>query len=153
LNRGIEYASYGYIEAAQKAYQQASDDGFEISAKFWKTLCLWGCIHHRAPDVLFAGNKAVELAPNSISCRSILGLAKTLIGNFPDAIEDFNIVLERLSGKFPQAFEESLYTYIDIDALQAEENPFTPEVLEKIRKEMQTSGIPKMEFLPFFIDF
>jgi tetratricopeptide (TPR) repeat protein len=132
LSRGASLVRQGDVDAALTAYQEAQhlDRDLEISAEFWNELCWYGSLQNRAADVLFAGEKAVELEPHNGSYRETRGLAKALTGDIPGAIEDFQAALD--SGLFEGERKQQRQHWLD--ALRAGENPFTPEELAALRE-------------------
>ncbi|WP_071515904.1 pentapeptide repeat-containing protein [Geitlerinema sp. PCC 9228] len=135
LNEGIDRANKGEINAALKAYQQAEaiDTNLEISASFWSSLCWLGSINDCAADVLSAGDKAVEREPENGRWRDTRGLARALTGDVAGAIEDFQSVLENHTFSHDPEKQQKRQRWLQ--ALQAGENPFTPEELDKLRPE------------------
>ena len=134
LSRGYRFVEKGDVNAALAAYQEAQtlDADMEISANFWNHLCWEGCLHHRAADVLFAGENAVQLEPDNGACLDTRGLARGLTGDIAGAIEDFQRVLD--ISTFDESEAETQQRQDWLDALRRGENPFTPEELEKLRK-------------------
>ena len=133
LGRGQYLAKEGQIDEAIDAYNQAQqiNPQLEISAEFWNTLCWYGCIYNRVADVLFAGDKAVELKPNWGRCRDTRGVARALIGDTEGAIEDFQAALD--SGYFDHREEEKQALTAWLAALRRGENPVTQEVLARFK--------------------
>jgi tetratricopeptide (TPR) repeat protein len=74
-----------------------------------------------------ACEKAVKLAPNNPYIRDSRGLARALTGNFPGAIEDFQVFIESTNDAEKKAQREAW-----VKDLQAGNNPFTPKVLENL---------------------
>ncbi|MDY6785730.1 MAG: pentapeptide repeat-containing protein [Cyanobacteriota bacterium] len=132
LNQGVSLAQQGSIDTALAAYEEAQhlDRNLEISARFWNELCWCGSLHNRAADVLFAGEKAVELEPNNGSYRKTRGLAKALMGDIAGAIEDFQATLD--SGIFGEEEQQQRQRWLE--TLRAGNNPFTPEELAALRE-------------------
>ncbi len=90
-------------------------------------------MHDRAADVLYAGEKAVELEPDNGMYLDTHGLARALTGNVTGAIEDFQAVLD--SGYFDNRESLKQKRQRWLEALRAGENPFTPEEMEALRRE------------------
>ena len=124
----------GDVYAVLAAYQKAQtlDPDLKISANFWNHLCWEGCLQNRAADVLFAGENAVRLEPDNGEYLDTRGLVRGLTGDIAGAIEDFQQVLD--SGTLNESEAETQQRRDWLDALQRGENPFTPEVLERLRK-------------------
>ena len=132
LSRGYSFALEGEIDEAISAYKEAQEINpqLEISAYFWNNLCWCGCLENRAADVLFAGEKAVELEPNNGSSLAIRGLARALTGNLEGATEDFQVTLD--SDYFGDSeSQQKLQGWLEV--LRQGENPITEEVLASLR--------------------
>ncbi|MGI8503599.1 MAG: hypothetical protein ACR2LR_21080, partial [Hassallia sp.] len=100
----------------------------ENLAKSWDSLCWQGSLQGYVKNVVNdACEKAVKLAPNNASIRDSRGLARALTGNFQGAIEDFQIFIESTNDPEEKKKRESW-----VKDLQAGNNPFTPEVLDKL---------------------
>ena len=123
------------MEEAIAAYNQAQqlDTQMEISALFWNNLCWWGSLYDRAADILYAGEKAVELEPDNRMYLDTRGLARALTDNVNGAIEDFQAVLD--SGYFDNRESLKQRRQRWLEALRAGQNPFTPEEMEALRRE------------------
>ena len=86
-----------------------------------------------AADVIFAGEKAVTLEPDNGNYKDTRGLARALTGDIEGAKADFQAVLD--SG-FLDSFDEAKQQRQRwLEALQAGNNPFTPEVLAELREQ------------------
>ena len=131
LSRGYSSAQEGEIDEAISAYKEAQQINpyLEISAYFWNTLCWYGCLENWAADVLFAGEKAVELESDNGNYRDTRGLARALTGNLEGAIEDFQVALE---SEVPND-EEKQQRQGWLEVLRRGENPITEEVLASLR--------------------
>ena len=100
----------------------------ENLAKSWDSLCRQASLQRYVKNVVNdACEKAVKLAPNDASIRDSRGLARALTGNFKGAIEDFQVFIESTNDAEKKAQREAW-----VKDLQADNNPFTPEVLEKL---------------------
>jgi uncharacterized protein YjbI with pentapeptide repeats len=137
LSKGISYAEKAEIHRAIEAYNQSEtiDPTIEISAYSWNILCKMGSRNGYATDVLFAGEKAVNLSPEYKGYQDNRGLAKALAGDLDGALIDFQSVLDSdaLSGS-----EKARREYW-VKVLQSGENPFTPQELESLREAMEKS--------------
>ncbi len=131
VTQGIERIYNGDIKEAVAAYNKALqiDPKLEISARNWNRLCWYGGLYNHAKDVMFACKKAVALAPKDGSIIDSRGLARALTGNYKDAIEDFEVSVKWTNNPKRKSQRQSW-----IKDLQNGKNPFTPEVLEKLRK-------------------
>ncbi|MCT7992672.1 pentapeptide repeat-containing protein [Laspinema olomoucense] len=143
LSQGYSWVREGKVKEAIEAYQQAQeiDPNLQVSAKFWSLLCWYGCLYGKATDALDAGEKAVSLEPDNIDYQESRGLAKALSGDIDGALTDFQAVLE--SSSLPSYSSRFNHLYLAIrkpqwhrwvEALKTDENPFTPEELEALRK-------------------
>jgi hypothetical protein len=145
LSQGYDFAQSGEIEAALEAYQKAQEINptLFIHPIFWQQLCWHGCLHGKAEQVLFAGEKAVELQgdDSDISALESRGLARALTNNLSDALEDFKkaqevnrcyIILNHQRQDIGSEAEQQRQTWIT--TLEAGINPFTPEELEALRQ-------------------
>ncbi len=112
------------------AYNQAQtwDSKLKISASSWNTLCWKGSLNSKAKEVIFACNKAVELDSKNGWIYNSRGLARALTGDFKGAIEDFEVFVKS-AGNAEQKAQRKAW----IDSLKQGKNPFTDEVLEKLR--------------------
>ena len=77
---------------------------------------------------MFACEKAVALEPENGWFRDRRGLARALTGDIPGAIEDFQAFVD-----WSDYEEQGLKRQRWIDALRADEKPFTPEVIESLK--------------------
>ena len=128
-----------------KAYQNAQliDTGLEIDANIWDLLCWVGALQNQATDILYASEKATHARPDSPNYRDTRGTVRALAGDLQGAIEDFESVLEQvgdnkryLSLYRSVGFEDAQQRREWLEVLRLGENPFTPEVLETLRKQM-----------------
>jgi tetratricopeptide (TPR) repeat protein len=146
LAKGISLLDEGKVKEAITTIKQAYtfDPNLEISADEGSSLCRDGSLNGYAKDVLFACEKAVQLAPEDGTIRDSRGLARALTGNKSGAIEDFQAYIQWVD-KFLK--EQTKLSDADkaqlnqlkrerqgwINALKAGKNPFTPEALKKLR--------------------
>jgi tetratricopeptide (TPR) repeat protein len=135
LSEGMSWVKEGKVEEAIKAYNQALsiDPNMEITASSWSDLCWYGSLHGRAADVLYAGEKAVNLEPEPNGYQDSRGLARALTGDLAGALADFQAGVD--SGEFddyPEYFKDRRQRWVE--ALKAGNNPFTPEELEALRQ-------------------
>jgi uncharacterized protein YjbI with pentapeptide repeats len=145
LSQGIDACKRGNVLAAIQAYQSAQliDTGLEIDATIWDLLCRVGALHNQAADILYASEKATHARPGSPNYRDTRGLVRALTGDLQGAIEDFQSVLDQLGDnkRYKDAyssvgFEDAQQRREWLKALRSGENPFTPDVLETLRKQM-----------------
>jgi hypothetical protein len=139
LSQGMSWVIEGKVEDAIQAYDQAQtlDPNLQISAQSWNILCLCGSLHGHASQVLFAGDKAVELEPDNKYIQDSRGIARGLTGDLAGAKEDFHAVLD--SGYFDDREERKQRLVRWVEALEAGENPFTPEELQALRRNYHLS--------------
>jgi len=140
LSKGINYAEKAEIHHAIDAYNQSQtiDPTIEISAYSWNILCKIGSLNGYAADVLFAGEKAVNLSSEYKGYQDSRGLARALMGDLDSALTDFQTVLDSDVLSDPQKARRARW----VKALQADENPFNPEELESLR---EAEGDPSVE--------
>ncbi|NIM49704.1 MAG: hypothetical protein GTN62_05610 [Gemmatimonadales bacterium] len=135
LTEGENLARQGTITDAMAAYSnaQALDSTLTVSvwsAWLWNNLCWWGSLWGHAADVMTACDRAVALIPDDGGNRDSRGLARALTGDLDGAIVDFEAFVAWTPDDEDRAQRQGW-----IDTLRAGENPFTPEVLEALRKQ------------------
>ncbi|NEO05953.1 WD40 repeat domain-containing protein [Moorena sp. SIO3I8] len=130
VSEGEELAAQGKVDEALSSYNKAQelDPNLEISANSWNALCWDGSLYNQADKVMFACEKAVELAPDEGYIQDSRGLARALTGNIKGAIEDFEVFITWTDNQKMKAQRQGW-----VDALKKGENPFTTEVLESLR--------------------
>jgi len=138
LSQGISFIEQyqineAIIKEAIAAYNKAQtlDPQIEISARFLHLLCRKGSLYGHAVEVLYAGDKAVELEPNYTNYLDTRGLARALTGDFTGAVSDFQKFLD--SPYLTESQKQKRQRWLEV--LRAEENPFTPEEIEALRQE------------------
>ena len=133
IERGTNSVEQGNVTEALSLYKQAQklDPNLEIDARSWNQLCKYGSIYRHAEQVLFACEKAVELAPNDGGYLDSRGLARALTGDRKGASEDFQAYVHS-PRKAPSAKSKRQQW---IETLKKGENPFTDEVLEDLKNE------------------
>jgi len=103
LNRAKQEIVKGEVDRAIEDFRSIEKEFPEICLHqvHWNHLCWFGCLVGRAKDVLFAGERAVELERKGYQepyvdhglrihdYRDTRGLAYALTGNFQGAIDDF----------------------------------------------------------------
>ncbi len=96
LKQGEDLAKEGKISKAISTYKKAQklDPDLEIEANSWNPLCWFGSIYRHAEQVLFACEKAVELATDEATYLDSRGLARALTGDSQGAIEDFQAYVD-----------------------------------------------------------
>ncbi|MEM7580353.1 MAG: hypothetical protein AAF316_10990 [Cyanobacteria bacterium P01_A01_bin.80] len=136
MNEGIKLVRKGKVKEAIAVYKKALkfDPNLQISVQEWNTLCWFGSLNNHARDVMFACEKAVALAPRYILTPTYQiidsrGLARALTEDYKGAIEDFEIFVKQTDDSKDKSQRQSW-----INDLREGKNPFTPEVLDKLRK-------------------
>ena len=132
VTEGKKLVGKGEVKEAIAAYNKAlkTDPKLQVSAQDWNSLCWYGSLYNHAKDVMFACEKAVALEPKNEYIISVRGLAKALTGDTQGAIEDFEVYVKQTSNSWGKSKRQSW-----IKDLRDGKNPFTPEVLEELRKE------------------
>lgn len=130
---GRRLARDGKISDAIEAFREAEelDARLTMTIDDWNLLCRQGGCWGQPADVLFACEQAIEMGPKWGPPYHISrGIVRALLGDTEGAIEDIEFAIEgEYLHKDWQARHQSW-----IDSLQAGKNPFTPEVLEQLRK-------------------
>ncbi len=139
VNRGLGLVREGKVSEALEAFQEAPklDSMLEIPVSSWNNLCWWGSLHGKAADVLFAGERAVKLAPAETvgSVRDTRGLARALTGQTAGAIEDFQAYLEWAKANPGRADQQEISDRLKwIAELKANRNPFDKRELDRMLK-------------------
>jgi WD40 repeat protein len=118
------------IKKAIEKYQTAIkiNPSIDISLYPWNGLCWYGSLNGYAQEVLFACENAVKLAPKKGNIRDSRGLARALTGDYKGAIEDFQAYVEWTNNE-----EKKKQRQEWIKTLKAGKNPFTRELLEKLK--------------------
>ena len=115
------------LEAFQ-AYQKAEGvDAYLLYANDWNNVCWYGSLQGFAKEVMLACEKAVNMAPTNPDYLDSRGLARALTGDTQNAISDFTTFQK--SGH-PEELKKLRRDWIQ--ALQAGQNPFTPELLKSL---------------------
>ena len=134
ITKGENLVQVGLVKLALAAFVEAQklDPKVEISAKSWNSLCWFGSLNNSASLVLDACEKAVTLAsPDDKGLfQDSRGVARALTGNIEGAIEDFQAFISWTDDDGQKAKRQGW-----IESLRAGKNPFTPEVLEELKKE------------------
>ncbi|MDJ0706536.1 MAG: hypothetical protein QNJ46_24970, partial [Leptolyngbyaceae cyanobacterium MO_188.B28] len=133
IEKGKRLAKEGEVDKAIAKFQevQALVPDMELNpvqASSWNALCWYGSLQGYASDVMFACEKAVKLDPNNGSIIDSRGLARAITGNTQGAIDDFQTFINWTVNPSKKALRQTW-----IKALEQGENPFTEEVLERLR--------------------
>ncbi|EAW38985.1 WD-40 repeat protein [Lyngbya sp. PCC 8106] len=124
---GKSFVQGDQIEEAIAVFNQAQnfDSDLEIQASDWNKLCWQGSVNKQAEKVMFACNKAVELAPDNGWIYNSRGVARALTGNFDGAVKDFETFV-KLAGNEEEKAQRNGW----IESLKKGENPFPEEMFE-----------------------
>jgi len=140
LREGDQLAEKGEVEKALQSYVEAEklDPSLATDAKFLVRVSWFYSHNGQAAKALIAGEKAVELATAIendpylvLVCRDRRGLARALTGDWKGAIEDFEAVIS--SDGVPRKIKAQRQEWVD--ALRKGQQPFTPQLLAKMRRE------------------
>ena len=135
ISKGITEVKEGNVASALTLYQKAQqiDPAIVVDADSWNELCWFGSINGSAKDVLFACEKAVKLASAEAKTgyQDSRGLAKALTGDSQGAISDFQSYVDDPQQEAKFKLKRKQW----IESLKKGENPFTPEVLKKLKNE------------------
>jgi hypothetical protein len=100
-----------------------------LNSSTWNSLCWWASLEGQAKRAQAACDAAVAPDTTDLAIRDSRGLQRALAGDLNGARDDFAyIVANVVSGTFKDLRSEWL------SALRAGQNPFTPAVLEQLRK-------------------
>jgi tetratricopeptide (TPR) repeat protein len=134
ITKGVNLVKIGLVKPALAAFLEGQklDPKVEISASSWNYLCWFGSLNNSASLVLDACEKAVTLASpeDKGSYQDSRGVARALTGNMGGAIEDFQAFISWTKNDVDKAKRQGW-----IESLRAGNNPFSPEVLEKLKTE------------------
>jgi len=133
--RGDTYDKLGVFDAAISNYLAAVSLG-EKDGKVLNLICWDLGITGRPEEALPYCEQAVD-ADKSSASRDSRGLVYVQLGKFQDAIKDFHAVVDELKDSNDpdlQAIASGRQEWIQ--SLEAGLNPFTPEVLAKLRNEV-----------------
>lgn len=146
-DNALAYKDRGHVYFQLQQDKQALADyekTIELESEnswFFDSFCRIGSLQGYASEVLDVCEQAVALASENgkFQHRNSRGLARALTGDVAGAIEDFQAYVGWAEQQ-EWASEERSKEYIAtrqrwIQSLQAGENPFTPELLEELRKE------------------
>ena len=144
LSQGYALAQSGDIDAALQAYDKAQqmNPTLFVDVCYWQQLCWYGCLYGQPAQVLFAGERAVQLLEDreEISCLESRGIARAMTNNLMGALVDFQaaqgarkfLSIANDRRKWSEAQQQRQRW---IAALEAGQNPFTPEELARLRAE------------------
>ena len=144
LSQGIDECKQGKVLAAIKEFKAAQliDTGLEIDADIWDLLSWVGVLYNQVGEILCASEKATHANSNLPIYRDTRGIVRALTGDLQGAIEDFESVLEELSGMIYNGVYRVIGSPDDVQrrqewlkTLRMGQNPFTPKVLESLRKQ------------------
>ncbi|MEL4894905.1 tetratricopeptide repeat protein [Crocosphaera sp. Alani8] len=81
-----------------------------------------------------ACNNAETLAPNDLNIKDSRGLVRALTGDNKGAIEDFQAFIQGTNNREAEERRQSW-----INDLENNQNPFTSEELDKLKKESESN--------------
>jgi tetratricopeptide (TPR) repeat protein len=135
ITKGVNLVQVGLVKPALAAFKEGQklDPKVEIPANSWRSLCWFGSLNNDASLVLDACDQAVAKASpdDKGSVQASRGVARALTGNMEGAIEDFQAFISWTDDDGVKALLQGW-----IESLRAGKNPFTPEVLEELKKEV-----------------
>lgn len=129
VDEGDLLLSQGVILEALNAYQKALElnPQSSILSRNWNSICWYGALIEHAKEVMPACERAVTQASTNGDFYDSRGVARALTGNKRGAIEDFEVFLKSTpAGAIATQRREW------VAALEAGQNPFTPEVLQSL---------------------
>jgi tetratricopeptide (TPR) repeat protein len=134
ISIGQNLAVENRVSEAVATYEEARKlSKREISAEDWNYLGWEGSLQEHAAEVLHACDRAVELDPENGKYHNTRGIARALTGDYPGAIKDFQFYIEwKRDKKRPELIKKRQNW---IQELNNKQNPFDPNVLEKLREE------------------
>ncbi len=112
------------------------DPTLEISASDWNDLCWEGSLKQQTKEVLSACDRAIQLEPHNLIWRDTRGLARTKLGDYPGAIQDFqsfingSISTDGITGDDAEIERAKTRRKKWIQDLKAGKDPFTPEEIQ-----------------------
>ena len=124
------------LEKALQVYDKAVklSPSLENDADFLNEVGWTNILAGHAAKALTYSEKAIKLVgniPKAALFKDTRGLARALTGDTKGAIEDFEEFIR--SGSYPQEMKAKRQQWVD--ALRKREQPFTPEMLEKLQDE------------------
>jgi len=114
---------------------QATDSAFlahapvTFRAQTWNSLCWWGSLGGQAKRARAACDAAVAPDTTDLSIRDSRGLQRALSGDLDGARDEFAYIVANVD---PGPFRDLRSEWLS--ALRAGQNPFTPAVLDELRK-------------------
>ena len=132
ITEGENLVRRGQVAQSVALYAEAQvlSTYLDIPAGAWNTLCWFGSLWDKAPQVIDACDKAVEMAPEVEEFRDSRGLARALVGDIDGAIEDFQVFIEA-TDDLTRKFQRQAW----INDLRRGQNPFTPAELKQLFQE------------------
>jgi hypothetical protein len=136
---GEKFARAGRIEEAIDLYRDGMSGTYPggYTKMTWNTLCWYGSLWEHASDVIFACERAVELAPypNDVAqSRGSRGVARAITGDYEGAIEDFEFASDWWRENDPvQGWHTRMEAWIS--ELEKGRNPFDEATLSELRNE------------------
>jgi WD40 repeat protein len=118
------------LEALQDFHSAEEIDPIIVSANDWNSVCWFGSIQGFARQVLTTCEKAVNKMPNELGYIDSRGLARALTGDTQGAISDFTAFLR---SDRAESLKQQRQDWIK--KLNADQNPFTPQVLRSLENQ------------------
>ncbi len=135
---GEQLAQVGHIISATQQFSKALAVAptLPISADSWNILCWYGSLWEHADEVLYACERAVAQQPAHGGIRDSRGIARALLGDDEGAVDDFTFFVTHVArNPYNTSENEIVLRKRWITSLQRGENPFTREMLRKMRGE------------------
>jgi WD40 repeat protein len=141
IDDGVYRAIAGNIAAARQSFERAQalnpQPEAEFPAYYWNILCWYGSLWQQAAAVMPACELAVGLPSNEedhAAFRDSRGVARSLMGDYKGAIEDFAAFVT-VFDSYSYWAEEVAQRREWIAALQAGRSPFDEATLAALREE------------------
>jgi WD40 repeat protein/tetratricopeptide (TPR) repeat protein len=130
--QGETFEKQGEYHKALVAYQKAQKlaPDIEISAESWNSICWFGSLKGKAPDVIYACEEAVKISPDNANFRDSRGLAKALKGDIKGAISDFQTYINSTDNEELKRQRQRW-----IESLHRGKNPFTSQEIKILLKQ------------------
>jgi transglutaminase-like putative cysteine protease len=117
----------GAFRAIERARLSRAPVGF--AANTWNSLCWYASLYGHATRAIPACEAAVAPDTTNLAFRDSRGLGRALAGDLAGARVDFEYVVANTDGPFHD--ERAAW----LETLRAGTNPFTPDVLERLKRE------------------
>jgi hypothetical protein len=120
------------FEAAFQVIDRArlSSAPVTFASRTWNDVCWWASLHGSAKRAMAACEAAVAPDTSNIAYRDSRGLGRALSGDLAGAKDDFTYVVAN-AAEGPFLTKRAAW----LEALNAGTNPFTPQVLDELKKQ------------------